>query len=259
MQVLFLAAGFATRLYPLTKDRAKPLLDVRGRPVLSWIADVALGLPEIEAVTVVSNRKFHRQFVDWAHAYGAERRLDHRIDVVDDGAMDDAEKLGGIGDLHLGLQSMADSDDDVLVLAGDNLLEFALDAHWQRFRQLGAPMMLARLIDGAVPPKRYGEVVVDDRSRIVSMREKPADPQSQWTATCIYFLDRQARRALADYLAQEDERDAPGHFIAWLSRRQPVFADPIRGTLHDIGNRESLERAREVFAPVVPPIRAPQD
>ena len=251
MRVLFLAAGFATRLYPLTRDRAKPLLEVQARPVLTWILEVVLQLPDIAEIMVVSNAKFASQFEAWARDDAAPRAPGIPIHVINDGATDDANKLGGIGDMALGMAAFDDAgDDDVLVLAGDNLLDFSLLPHSSWFQRLSAPMMIARKIDGPVPPERYGEVQVDSTGRIVAMREKPKDPQSQWTATCIYFLTPAARRALIEYLSSAEERDAPGHFMAWLAEQMPVYAEPFVGRLHDIGNHESLAAAEVEFVPL---------
>lgn len=244
MKAIVLAAGFATRLHPLTLDRAKPLLDVGGRAVLSWLLDRVLALPQIDEVLVVTNDRFHRQFEAWRDGY--EARVPVRL--LNDGTRSDADKRGALGDLALALEELVNREDDVLVVAGDNLVEFDLAPHARRFSELRRPLLLVREIEGQVPPRRYGEVTVDGDGYVTGFREKPERPLSQLVSTCVFFLPAGARHLLLDYLASGASHDAPGHFFEWLHGRQRVAAARLTGGFHDIGNLESLEQAREAFA-----------
>lgn len=252
MRVLVLAAGFATRLYPLTRDRAKPLLDVAGRPVLSHLLDRVLALPGIREVTVVTNARFHRDFQEWARAYDARVPLE----VVADGATCDDDKLGALRDLELAWRH-GDArwpDEDVLVVAGDNLIGFDLASYAARFAELRRPMLMARRIEGTVPPKRHGEVTIDASGTVTRFREKPADPESDLAAICLYLFPAAIKARLDSYLAEPTNPDAPGHFMAWLAERERMAAFVLEGPYFDIGDRASLDEARRRYRP--PPASA---
>ncbi len=243
MKAIVLAAGFATRLHPLTRDRAKPLLDVGGRPVLSWLLDRILALSEIDEVLVVTNDLFHHQFAAWRDGYDARVP----VQLLNDGARSDADKRGAVGDLALAFDALADRRADLLVVAGDNLVEFDLAPHARRFSELRRPLLLVREIEGPVPPRRYGEVTVDADGNITGFREKPEQPRSELAATCLYFLPAGTLELLAEYLAGGGHHDAPGYFFEWLLGRERVIASRLTGAFYDIGNLESLERARKAF------------
>jgi glucose-1-phosphate thymidylyltransferase len=243
MKVIVLAAGFATRLYPLTRDRPKPLLDVGGRPVLSRLLDRVIALDSLEEIVVVTNGKFHAQFAAWANAY--ETAVPIRL--VNDRSTSDDDKLGGVADLALALERAGDVHDGFLIVAGDNLLDFDLRPFQRAFLDDGRPLMLCRTFDGPVPPRRFGEVHVDAEQNITRFVEKPEQPTSPLASACIYFLPPAVTRWIAAYLEAGGNRDAPGHFIAWLSEHEKVRALPLEGEIYDIGNHETLARARKVF------------
>lgn len=245
MKVLVLAAGFATRLYPLTRDRAKPLLDVAGRCVLTrLLADSVLGIEGLREVVVVSNHKFHHQFEAWAQDFECPVPLR----VLDDGSNSDEDKRGGVADMALAwAEASRDDETEVLVIAGDNLLDFSLGHYAQTYRKLARPMMLVRHFPEGAPPGRFGEVSIDQTGRISRFREKPQQPESPYAATCIYFFPPSVRIRIAEYLQQGGEPDAPGHFVAWLSQQEEMHAVPFVGTAHDIGNLATLEAARAAY------------
>jgi len=245
VKVIALAAGFATRLFPLTRDRAKPLLEVGGRAVLSRLLDRVLEVPEITEVVVVANHRFHGQFTAWREGY----RASVPIRLIDDGTTCDEDKLGAIADLELAVRSLGPeaAGEDLLVVAGDNLLDFDLRPHAASFARDRRPLLLLRELEGPLPPARYNEVRVDDRGRVIDFREKPADPRVPLVAICLYFLPSAAGEWLREYLAQGGNPDAPGYFIEWLVGRTPVRAERFAGGWFDIGNLETLEAARAAF------------
>jgi glucose-1-phosphate thymidylyltransferase len=243
MLAVLLAAGFATRMYPLTRDRAKPLLEVGGRPALDWILERALAVPGLREVRVVTNARFRAQFDEWRAALGA---LPVPVRVIDDGTHTNDTRLGALGDLALALEGT--EDEELLVLAGDNLIDFDLAPHVARMRREGRPLLFARTIEGAVPPRRYSEIVVDAHGAVTSFREKPADPRSNLSAPALYVFPADVAAELRAYLAAGGDADAPGHFLAWLHGRRALTAVPLPGAWHDIGNLETLERARADYA-----------
>ena len=243
MKVVVLAAGFATRLYPLTRDRAKPLLDVAGQPVLSRLLDRLL-IPEVmDEVVVVTNERFVDQFKDWAESYACALPLR----VLSDGTDSDETKLGAIADMQLAIESIEDQAADLLVVAGDNLIDFDVTPHVQAYLKSQRPRLLIREIEGVVPPRRYNEVQLGEGGRVTSFREKPEDPQGNLCALCLYLLPGTIRAQLAEYLSQKHNHDAPGYFLEWLHGRLELEADRIDGAFHDIGNLETLESARSAF------------
>ncbi|MEM7204350.1 MAG: sugar phosphate nucleotidyltransferase [Planctomycetota bacterium] len=246
MNAIVLAAGFATRLYPLTKDRAKPLLDVAGRPVLSHIVDAMGRVPSLQRLILVSNARFYAQFTAWRDDYAQERRPSWPIDVIDDGATEAENRCGAVADLAAAWAQATD-DAPALVAAGDNLIDEDLAGHAAAFAEDPVPTILYRHIDGVVPPRRYGEVSVDADGRLLRFREKPEAPETPLAATCLYLLPGSTRALLQRYLSGGGDVDAPGSFITWLSRTTPMRARPLQGRFFDIGNLESLARARAMF------------
>jgi glucose-1-phosphate thymidylyltransferase len=241
---VFLAAGFATRLYPLTKDRAKPLLEVGGQPLLTRIVRQVERAGGVTAGIVVTNARFHGDFVRWL----ADARPRLPLQLVDDGATTDASRLGAVRDLALALDRHAaaaqgaDAPDGFLVLACDNLFEFDLAALAERFAASGRAQLVVREVPPPVPAGRYSEVILDG-DRVASFREKPADPRSPLSAIAVYLLPPELPQLVRDYLAGGGEPDAPGHFIAWLCARRPLGAVRLSGRWLDIGSADDLRRA----------------
>jgi dTDP-glucose pyrophosphorylase/galactokinase/mevalonate kinase-like predicted kinase len=250
LRAVFLAAGFATRLYPLTQHTAKPLLEVGGQPLLSRIVQQVERTGAVQDGVVVSNGRFHRDFVAW-HA-AAKPRLP--LQIVDDGALDNATRLGAVRDLALSLQAAAAAapageraPDGYLVLACDNLFDFDLLRLVEPFRRSGQGQLIVRQVPAPVPPGKYSEVVLDG-GRVRSFREKPSDPRSDLSAIAVYLLPRELPQLVEAYLAEGGNPDAPGHLLAWLSQRLPLHATRLDGRWLDIGSAEDLARARQAEA-----------
>jgi len=139
MNVVILAAGYATRLYPLTLTQPKPLLPVAGRPMIDYVLDNLAPIDGLERVYVVTNAKFAGHFQKWADAYHATNsKLD--FIVVNDGSTNEADKLGAIGDLHL-VVTREHIDDDIIVVAGDNLFSQSLEGFGTLCRKKNAPVL----------------------------------------------------------------------------------------------------------------------
>ncbi|MBA3882779.1 MAG: nucleotidyltransferase family protein [Chthoniobacterales bacterium] len=242
---MILAAGYATRLYPLTLTKAKPLLDVAGKPMIEWVLDNLAGVPDISTVFVVTNAKFAKDFQDWASQY-AERNPARTLKVVNDGSTDDSNKLGAIGDISLVLMREDTSKDDLLIVAGDNLFSEPLDEFIAHAR--GSEATLATYDVGDLEAiKKYSAITLDEAGVITSFEEKPADPKSTLTGIALYYFSRETIPLFTTYLAAGNNPDQPGRFIQWLHTRKPVKTFQIRGTWFDIGSKETLEEANELF------------
>jgi glucose-1-phosphate thymidylyltransferase len=245
MNVLILAAGYATRLYPLTLTKAKPLLEVAGKPMIEWVLDNLAGVRDIDTVFVVTNAKFAGDFQAWGAQYTA--RNDHRkIKIVNDGSTDDTNKLGAIGDISLVLMREELTNDDLLIVAGDNLFSEPLDDFVAHAR--GTQATLATYDVGDLEAiKKYSAITLDDEGVITSFEEKPSDPKSTLTGIALYYFSRETIPLFTTYLAAGNNPDQPGRFIQWLYTRTPVKTFQISGTWFDIGSKETLEEANELF------------
>jgi glucose-1-phosphate thymidylyltransferase len=226
VKALILAAGYATRLSPLTDDRPKQLLPVGGKPIVDWIVEKIFeaGITDIHLVT---NARFAPLFRGWAQGTS--------ITIHDDGTATNETRLGAIGDMQfVGL------DDDLLVIAGDNLFDFSLAdfvAFWRAHE--GSAVAVDDVGDRELA-KKYGVVAVDGERRITAFVEKPEDPPSTLAATATYLYSRAHARLVDEYLAEGRNPDQPGNFVAWLHRREPVYAYAFEGGWYDIGDRDQL-------------------
>jgi len=246
MRAVFLAAGFATRLLPLTANRAKPLLEVGGEPLLSRLLRQAEAAGVREAV-VVTNARFHEDFVRWRDA------LESQVDVAlaNDGAGSNEERLGAVADLKLGLDRapFPEAPGGWLVLAGDNLLDFELRPYVDRYRASGRAQLIVREVEIPGPPRKYNEVRLGEAGRVLSFREKPERSETGLAAIAVYVLPPELPQLVDEHLASGGEGDAPGHLIERLVERVPFEAAPIAGRWFDIGDRADLEAARAALGP----------
>jgi len=233
VKALILAAGYATRLYPLTESIAKPLLTIGGRPMVDHILDRIREADPVE-VYVVTNSKFAGAFTHWAPA---------NVTVLDDGTMSEDDRLGAIGDLRFVLDRTG-IDDDWLVVAGDNLFDYSLDdyARWWRTKGVASAVALYEHPDRELV-KQYGVVELDENERVVSFVEKPPDPASNLAATACYLFHREHLKLVATYLGEGNVPDQPGRFVEWLHRRAPVYGYRFSGEWLDIGDRAQLLEA----------------
>src|SRR5215211_260190 len=245
MNVLILAAGYATRLYPLTLTRAKPLLEVAGKPMIEWVLDNLAPVPGIETVYVVTNDKFARDFQAWADAYQA-RAQKLKLKIINDGSKDDADKLGAIGDVNLVLIRENLAKDDLIIVAGDNLFSDPLTEFVAQAR--GSEATLATYDVGDVEAiKKYSAITINSEGVITSFEEKPVQPKSTLTGIALYYFAKETVPLFTTYIAAGNNPDQPGRFIQWLYQRKPVKTHQIGGTWFDIGSKETLEEANLLF------------
>lgn len=241
---IVLAAGYATRLYPLTKDRPKPLLPVSGKPIIDYIVDEMETLPELSRIVVVTNHRFAGQFQEWAAAHG---QAGHKpVVVLDDLTTDDSNKLGAIGDIQLCIDKLG-IDEDLLVIAGDNLFTYRLKDAYDFFRSHGDDTLLAKRMAPGEDLTRYAIVELDAGGRVLSLEEKPKQPKSDLAVFATYFYRRDTVPLIAQYLAEGNTPDAPGHFPAWLYKRKTARVYLFQGECIDIGTPESYAAVKDSF------------
>ncbi len=246
MNVLILAAGYATRLYPLTLDKAKPLLEVAGKPMIEWVMDNLAPVPDLETIYLVTNNKFAQSFQEWADHYKT-RHPELRFKIVNDGSTSDSDKLGAIGDINLVVTREKLESTDLIIVAGDNLFSEPLTDFVAAARSSVA--MLATYDVGDLEAiKKYANIAIDADGVIAQFEEKPAKPHSTLAGIALYYFSKETLPLFATYIAAGNNPDQPGRFIQWLYTRKPVKTFQIRGTWFDIGSKETLEEANQIFA-----------
>ncbi len=233
MKAIVLGAGYATRLRPLTETVPKQLLPVGNRPILDWIMDKLDEVPGLDEVHVVTNSHYIDRFRSWADARGG-------VIVHDDGTTTNEDRRGAIGDIAFTV-SEAGLDDDLLVIAGDNLFDFALADYADFWRSKGVASAVAVHDVGDLRlASHYGVVDVDEDDRVVGFVEKPAEPPSTLAATAMYLYHRDHAKLIPEYLAEGNSRDQPGNLVAWMHAREPVYAYRLDGEWFDIGDLGQL-------------------
>ena len=246
MNALILAAGYATRLYPLTLNKAKPLLEVGGKPIIEWLLDNLADVPGLGTVYIVTNTKFASDFQNWANAYqGQHPKM--TIKIINDGSKSDDDKLGAIGDINLVLMRENLSNEDLLVIAGDNLFQQPLRDFVNAAKHSAATVAVHN-VGNLEAMKKYGTVTVDKNGVITNFEEKPEKPKSTLAAVALYYYSREVLPLFTTYLAAGNNPDQPGLFLQWLYTRKPVNTFEIKGRWLDIGSKETLENADKIFA-----------
>lgn len=242
MKCLILAAGYATRLYPLTENFPKPLLEVGGKPILDWLIDDMAQTGLVDEYIVISNHKFAHIFEEWA-----AKNDKVVIRVLDDGTTCNENRLGAVRDIQFAIEELQ-LDDDLLVMAGDNLLDFSLGDFVRYASEKKATCMMRYYEADEARLHKCGVVEVDADDRVLSMEEKPAEPKSHWCAPAFYCYTKDDSRLIKEGIESGCGIDAPGSFIAWLAARSKVYAWEMPGKRYDIGNLASYEEVKHIFA-----------
>ena len=240
MKTVVLAAGYATRLYPLTENFPKPLLKVHGKSILDWLADDVAHADGSAEFVVVTNHRFVGHFRQWASG----RR--ERVTVVDDGTDTNENRLGAVCDLRLAVDRLA-LDDNLFVMAGDNLLDFRLSAFFGYAGRKQTSCVMRFYQPDTNKLSKSGVVTVDSGDRILRMTEKSPSPESNWVCPPFYWFLRDDVRLVSEAVNDGCGTDAPGSFVAWLSARVPVHAMEMPGRRYDIGDLESYETVQREY------------
>lgn len=239
MIAILLCAGYATRLYPLTRTVPKPLLPVARKPVIDYLVDQIDELPAMSCLHIVTNDKFYRHFCKWA-----ERRPSSGIPIrlYNDGTDCNANRLGAVADLHFVLKRL-DAVPPMLVAAGDTIFRFSIKCIWQRFVSENRHIVIALPLTDRKKLQRTGVLKIDKGGRVLRLYEKPGEPCSTWSCPPLYLLQPSALRHLEELVAAGAVPDAPGHFIDYLCRREPVTAQKVSGSRLDIGDADAYRDA----------------
>lgn len=240
MKCLILAAGYATRLYPLTENFPKPLLEVGGKTILDWLVDDIDTTGLVDEYVVISNHRFAHHFDKWA----ASKAM--KVTVVDDGTMSNETRLGAVKDIQFAIDKLG-LDDDMLVIAGDNVLDFSLTRFVRYAKEKNTSCIMRYYEPEEKKLVKCGVVEISGGDRILSMEEKPAAPKSHWCCPPFYYYTREDAKLVARGIASGCGTDAPGSYIAWLCTQTTVHAMEMPGKRFDVGNLESYNKIKEEY------------
>ena len=240
MKCLILAAGYATRLYPLTENFPKPLLKVGEKTILDWLLDDIHTAGLVDSYIVISNHKFAHHFEAWAAAHPLP------ITVVDDGTSTNETRLGAVCDIQFAIDQLK-LDDDLLIIAGDNVLDFSLTAFLRYAKEKGTSCVMRYYEADEKRLKKSGVAELGENDRLLSLEEKPEAPKSNWCTPPFYFYTREDAAKIREAIAGGCGTDAPGSLAAWMCRRSPMHSMEMPGSRYDIGNLESYETVQRTY------------
>jgi len=240
MKCMILAAGYATRLYPLTENFPKPLLKVQEKTILDWMIDDIDTLGVIDEYVVISNHKFAHHFEAWA------KEKTQKITVVDDGTDSNETRLGAVKDIQFAIDALG-IDDDMLVIAGDNLLDFSLTKFISYAMEKKASCIMRYYEANEQKLLKCGVVTIDENDKILNMTEKSPNPATHWCCPPFYYYTKEDAKLVKVGIEAGCGVDAPGSYAAWLSTKVPVYAMEMPGSRYDIGNLESYEKVQKEY------------
>lgn len=244
MKCLILAAGYATRLYPLTENFPKPLLKVGDKSILDWLVDDIDTAGVVDEYVVISNHKFAHHFADWA------KTKSQKITVVDDGTSTNETRLGAVKDIQYAIEKLG-LDDDMLVIAGDNVLDFSLTKFMQYAKSKQTSCIMRYYEPDDKKLLKCGVVTVDEGDKVLRMTEKSPTPETHWCCPPFYYYTRQDAKLVQKGIDSGCGIDAPGSYIAWLCTQTRVHAMEMPGKRYDIGNLESYEKVKATYIGIV--------
>jgi glucose-1-phosphate thymidylyltransferase len=242
MKALILAAGYATRLYPLTLNQPKALLQVGKQTVLDYIINEIETINEVNEIIIISNHKFAQHF----NAWNTKRISTKKIKIVDDGTTSDENKLGAIGDIHLVIEQ-ENIDEDLLVIAGDNLFTYKLLDFYNFYLKQKKDCILVQENNNVDELKRMGVVLLDQDDKVINFKEKSSQPMSNIAVYATYIYLSNTLPLITQYLEENNNPDAPGYFPAWLYNKKDICAYRFNGKCYDIGTHESYAEVNKEF------------
>ena len=243
MKAIILCAGYATRLYPLTLDKPKPLLDIAGKPMIEYIMDRIIDIDALDEIYVVTNNKFCKHFENWTENFNFPKK----ITIINDGTSTEDDRLGAIGDIHYVVANKK-INEEVLIIAGDNLFEFDLKKLNSFFLQKNSSVIaLYDVKDLELIRGKYGAVEINQENKVVDVEEKPMNPKTTLANTACYIFAKNDVIELEKCIQEHDKPDNLGDFVKYLSMKKDVFGLPFEEKWVDIGNKEQLAEARKHY------------
>ncbi len=245
MKCLILAAGYATRLYPLTENFPKPLLKVGEKSILDWLADDLVDTTDIDEFVVISNHKFAQHFEDWKS--NKQKTRPYEITVIDDGTSTNETRLGAVKDIQMAVEKL-NLADDLLVMAGDNVLNFSLSKFVEFAKEKNTSCVMCHEENELKKQQKTAIITLDGNDLITSYEEKPTEPKGNLAVPPFYCYRACDVKRIQEALDNGCGYDAPGSFAAWLSKQTPMHAYVMPGKRYDIGDINSYEYVKSVFS-----------
>ena len=242
MKNIVLAAGYATRLYPLTENFPKPLLEIAGKSILDRLLEDIDSLPEINEHIIISNARYYEHFVNWKN----NSKLKNPITIINDGSTNNDNRLGAVRDIQFAIEE-CNIDDDILVVAGDNVIDFSFSEFVDLFKEKNAAVIMCNYEEDVNTLRRSGVMVPDEDFKVVSMEEKPEEPKSNWCVAPFYIYKKDELHLIKKGIESGCKTDAPGSFVCWLYTQTDVYALRSEGMRYDIGTLESYENVKKIF------------
>ncbi|SER67936.1 glucose-1-phosphate thymidylyltransferase [Gracilibacillus ureilyticus] len=243
MKAVILAAGYATRLYPLTENKAKPLLEIGNRPLVEHLLEKINEVKIIDHVYIVTNAKFYDDFVVWSRS----SRYFSKVTILNDGTETNETRLGAIGDITYVINE-ANIEEDVMIAAGDNLFSFDFQPFVHFFYEKQTDCIIVQSVSDQKELQRTGVAAIKPDGLVTGFEEKPECPKTSLAVPPIYLYKKETIKLLGNYLQSGNNPDAPGNFIPWLIKHKNVYAYPIRGACYDIGTLESYQKISKMYA-----------
>lgn len=242
MIAIILAAGYATRLYPLTINRPKALLPINNKPIIDYIIDEIETIEPVKEIIVISNHKFADCFFEWAK----ESKRKKKLTVLDDGTTTEETRRGAIGDILFAIKEK-NIDDELLVVAGDNFFTYKLKDYYDYYVKKDRDCVCVKKFDNRELLKQFGVALLDKNGRVLDIEEKPKEPKSDTAVYATYMYKRDTVPMFSQYIEEGNKPDAPGYFVEWLYKRKEVYAYTFEGECYDIGTPESYKEVCEEF------------
>lgn len=243
MKCILLCAGYATRLYPLTKNFPKALLEVKtGKSILDYIMDEVNTIDEIDEVYVITNHVFYNHFKMWVDG----KKCGKNIIVIDDNTTSNEDRLGAIGDIQYTIQDQ-NINDDLMIIAGDNLFDYSLQDVVSYFYEKNAPVVCGKELFDKQLLKRLAVASIDDSGKIVNLVEKPENPEGNVAVYATYLYPKDVLKEIKQYLNDGNKPDAPGYFVEYLYQKMPVYVYCFNGNCYDVGTLEALQEVKTLY------------
>ncbi|MBQ2679004.1 MAG: nucleotidyltransferase family protein [Firmicutes bacterium] len=244
MKGIILAAGYATRLYPLTLTFPKAMLEIGGKPIMNYIASELCSIDAVDEIFIVTNGKFENFFFKWADNHASS--FTKSIKVISDGTMTEDDRLGAIGDIEFIIEKEK-IDDELLIIAGDNFFTYKLRDYYDFYRQKGCDCVCAKRMEDKKKLTQMGVAILDENNRLLEIQEKPEHPKSDTAVFASYIYTKDTCGLFKKYLEEGNKPDAPGYFLEWLYKRKEIYAYVFDEECYDIGTLETYNYVCEKY------------
>lgn len=243
MKCILLCAGYATRLFPITKNFPKALLEIEdGKPLLNYIMDQIDNISDIDEIYLITNDRYYNHFINWKDTLNTNKKLT----VLNDYTTNNDDKLGAVGDLKYTKDKM-NINDDVIIIAGDNLFDYNLQDFIDYYKKIKKPVVTSSIINDIEQLKGMGVALTDSSNRIIELKEKSANSISNKAVFATYIYPKEVFNQVDNYLNEGNNPDAPGYFLEYVVRNNPTYIYNFNGNCYDVGTHNSLKEVREIY------------